>query len=166
MNNEPLKSTFDYLHASVHTEEGWIHPLRDVVQGVTAEEAAWKPAPDVPSIWEIVLHTTPYLEDVLRALRSEAKVQHEDWPAVGEITNAAWAQARNSLVAAIDQLGERLGGLKESELSDAPAGRETARREFLADILVHDAYHAGQIVKLKQLYAARAAAGKEMAGAR
>jgi uncharacterized damage-inducible protein DinB len=163
MSNQPLQTTFQYLHKAVHTEDGWIHPLRDAVKDVAVAEAAWEPATDVASIWEVTAHATPYLYDVLRALRGEEKIAHEDWHEISDTSAGAWTTLRDGLLAGIDELGAEIAKLKEADYSVAPPNRETARWELLIDLSVHDAYHAGQIVKLKQLYAARVPAEKEVA---
>ena len=161
MEKQPLQKTFGYLHQAVHTEDGWIHPLRDAVKDVSAEEAAWKPGADVASIWEVTAHATPYLYDVLRALRSEDRVSHEDWHVIGDTSEKAWFALRDELLSGIDQLGAEIEKLSEADLLVAPQGRERPRWELLTDISVHDAYHAGQIIKLRQLYQARVGSAKE-----
>ena len=163
MSNQPVQKTFDYLFKAVHAEDGWIHPLRDAVQDVTAEEAAYKPAEGVASIWDVVAHATPYLYDVVRALRGDVKKPHEDWQEITDTSANAWAALRDELLAGIDALGSEIGKLSDVDFLVAPPNRETARWEILVDISVHDAYHAGQIVKLKQLYAASKVGAKETA---
>ena len=163
MANQPLQTTLNYLHRSVHTEDGWIHPLRDVVKDVTLEEALYKPSADVASIWEVTAHATPYIYDVLRALRGEDQVKHEDWSSIKDSSPSAWTLVKNELLAGIDALGAEVGKLSDADFLVAPPNRETPRWELLVDIAVHDAYHAGQIVKLRQLYLARVAV-KEAAG--
>jgi uncharacterized damage-inducible protein DinB len=163
MEKQPQQATFEYMYRAVHTEDGWIHPLKDVVKDVEADEAKWKPAAEVASIWEVVAHTTPYLYDVLRALRGEEKVKHEDWHALSDTSDSAWKKLRTELISGIERLGEEIAELKEADYSVAPPKRETPRWELLVDLHVHDAYHAGQLVKLRQLYAAQVGA-KEVAG--
>ena len=163
MKDEALTTTFTYLHKAVHTEDGWIHPLKDAVADVTVQQALFKPAPDVASIWEVTAHATPYLYDVLRALRGEERVQHEDWHDLSDTSEKAWLTLRGELIAGIDALGEEISKLKEADYLVAPPNRKTARWELLVDIAVHDAYHAGQIIKLKQLYAAAHANAREVA---
>ena len=163
MSSQGFQTTFSYFHKLVHTEEGWIHPLRDVVQDVSADEAAWKPAADVASIWEVTAHATPYIYDVLRALRGEERVKHEDWHSITDLSPSAWALLKNELLKGIEALGAEVEKLSDAELPVAPPNRDTPRWELFVDIGVHDAYHAGQIVKLRQLYAAKVGA-KETAG--
>jgi uncharacterized damage-inducible protein DinB len=162
MSKQPLQTTFEYLHRAVHTEDGWIHPLRDSIKDVGAEEARWKPSPEVASIWDVTAHATPYLYDVLRALRSEDKVEHEDWHSITDESEAAWVRLRSELLSGIDQLGEEIVEIQEADYLVPPQGRKTPRWEMITDIAVHDSYHAGQIVKLRQLYAASHAGMKEV----
>ncbi len=158
MERQPQQATFSYMFKSVHTEDAWIHPLRDVVKEIGADEAKWKPAEGVASIWEVVAHTTPYLYDVLRALRGEDRVSHEDWHEITDWSDSAWKKLRTELISGIDQLGEEIAELKETDYAVAPPKRESPRWEILVDCNVHEAYHAGQIVKLRQLYAAKVGA--------
>ena len=163
MSKQPLQTTFEYMHRAVHTEDGWIHPLRDAIKDVGVDEARWKPAPDVASIWDVTAHATPYLYDLLRALRAEDKVEHEDWHAITDVSEPAWIRLRNELLSGIDQLGEEIAEIQESDFTLPPTGKKTPRWELMTDIAVHDAYHAGQIIKLRQLYAANHAAVEELA---
>ena len=158
MEKGPLQTSFIYLSQAAHIEEGWIHPLRDVVADVDAQTAAWKPAPDVASIFDVVAHSAPYIGDVLHAFRGTERVKHEDWHDLSDTSDAAWQALRRELVSGIDQLQETIGKFSEEDLISPPPGKENPRWEFIADISIHDAYHAGQIVKLKQLYAAKVGA--------
>ncbi len=163
MSNQPLQTTFEHIHRAVHTEDGWIHPLSDAIKEVGVEEARWKPAQDVASIWDVTAHTTPYLYDVVRALRGEDKQEHEDWHSITDDSEAAWVRLRNELLSVIELLGEEIAKIKEADFLVPPHGRKTPRWEMIADIAVHDAYHAGQIMKLRQLYLVNQASVREVA---
>lgn len=153
-----------YVVRAAHTEENWIHPLRDVLGEVTIDEAKWKPASDVASIWEVTAHLTPYLQGTVRRLRDEAVPEIEDWPTVADKSDAAWESLRAQAIGAIDALGEEVAKLDDASL-ERITGRGTPAWESIADIAIHNAYHAGQIVKLRQLCAAAKAAEKEPAHA-
>ena len=61
-----LDSTFD--------KESWYAPLKDAVEGITAEQARWKPSGEAAkSIWENVNHLIYYKE------RLAAKLQGSEW---------------------------------------------------------------------------------------
>jgi len=48
-------------------KEAWQPPLGKVVQGLNAQQAAWRPAPERHSIWQIVRHVTHWKKSVLQA---------------------------------------------------------------------------------------------------
>lgn len=146
----PFTSSAQYIVRASHTEENWITPLRDAVDAVTPEVAAWKPAEGVASIAEIVAHSAPYLRGLVNRLRGEEPPKSEDWPGF----TGDWEQLRSDLKSAIDDLDTEVAKLSDADL-ERNTGRGTPAWEGIADIAIHDAYHAGQIVKLQQLYQAR-----------
>lgn len=143
---EALKTVVSYSLKSVHREDGWIHPLRDVVE-VSEREANWRPAADVASIAEIVAHLEPYVADVVNVLRGEESAKHEDW---GGTQGRSWSESKERLVKTLDALEVEAGKLTEADLAVPAPGRKTPRWEILMDVTIHNAYHAGQIVKLSQ----------------
>lgn len=147
----------DWIHFfdAVHTEDGWISPLLKAVSGVSAEAAAWKPAPSVASIWEVVLHASGWMEDLLADLNGGPNVDVTDWPSIDRADDGAWQGSVRRLRDLVAQLGRQVKGLSVEELYDAPERMGKRRSERLTNIFVHNAYHAGQIVKLRQLYAAQ-----------
>ena len=145
MQNE-LKTVVGYAFKSVHREDGWIHPLCDVVD-VTEEQANWRPAPEVASIAEVVAHLEPYMSDVVQVLRGEEKVDHEDW---GGTQGQSWSALKARLLNTTAELEAEIGKLSEEDLATPAPGKATPRWEILMDIAIHNAYHAGQIVKLTQ----------------
>lgn len=150
MTLTPFMNSARYLVRASHTEENWITPLKDAVQGVSTEEALWTPAEGVSSIAVIVAHSTPYLKGLINRLRGDEPVAAEDWPTV---SGGDWERLRSELLAAIEELDGEVEKLGDQDL-ERNTGRGTPAWEGIADIAIHDAYHAGQIVKLQQLYRA------------
>lgn len=138
-------------------------PLRDLLAGVTAAQAAAHPVPGAHSIWELVLHVAAWKSEVCRRLKgSEPGSPLEgDWPPVGETTEAAWAEARRTLGDAHEGLERALRALSAAEL-ETPVGEQRdritggglTRYTTALGILQHDAYHGGQIALLKRALAA------------
>ena len=134
--------------------------VREVLAGVSAEDAAAHPIPGAHSIWEIVLHLTGGYNLVLRRIRGErASLSSEEaWPPVAEFSAEAWHDCQHNL----DQLNQQL----QSAVRAFPAERlsQELGSEYAAYIQFcgapqHDLYHAGQIVLLKKaLSASRGAA--------
>jgi uncharacterized damage-inducible protein DinB len=135
--------------------------LAENLARVTAEQAASRPLPDAHSIWEIVLHLTGWTREVARRLEGgEPEPPAEgDWPAVGRVSEQAWARARAALgeahaalVAAVEPFPEarwrdRVGGER-----DAPLGTGVSYAAMVTGLLQHDAYHGGQIGLLRKAF--------------
>ncbi|HVT13197.1 MAG TPA: DinB family protein [Fimbriimonadaceae bacterium] len=157
MDQQILTDTLKYGFRISHTEEGWIEPLLDAVNGVDFETAKWKPAPKVASIWEIVAHAIPYTESRLCDFTGATKEEEPDWPEIADPTPEAWAQLQERARKVVSEFQSVLEAASGEEIAGPKPGKKTPRAERLMDIVVHDAYHAGQIVKLKQAYKSRAA---------
>ncbi len=73
--------------------EGWQPSLWMAVQGLTAEQAAWKSSPERHSIWQIIRHVLLWKRSVLQAwagdLPSSAVLSEADWKEVSG-TRAEW----------------------------------------------------------------------------
>lgn len=139
----------------VHTHDGWIEDLPKALRGVKATQAHWKPDADTPSIWEITLHLNQWLEDLIRDLRHEEAPKPEDWPAVGTVSTSAWDGLVQKTMENTKELRGLVSGLTRENLLHPAAGRKTPLFSHLVAILVHDAYHSGQIVKMQQIMKAQ-----------
>ena len=87
--------------------ESWHGPsVREVLEGVSAEDAAAHPIGGAHSIWEIVLHLTGGYRLVLRRVRGErAQLSpEEEWPQVREFSSEAWRNSQHTL----DELNQQL----------------------------------------------------------
>lgn len=143
------------VHDHISTAGHWITPLREALDGVTAAEAAWKPAADERSIWEITLHVTGWTEWAAGFLRGQ-DTEVTDWPPVATGEAAAWEAARARLDAALEAFRAGIAARTPDDLFVAPTPAVTATSRFVGiqSILVHNAYHAGQITKLRERRAA------------
>ena len=153
MDHPLLLDSLKYVFRISHTEEGWISPFLDSVNEVDYEAARWKPSHDVSSIWEIVAHALPYTQGRLAGFTGETFPEEEDWPTIEDQSPSAWAAMQDRVRTVVGQLQSVVDALSEDELLSPRPGKETPRVEGLMDIVVHDAYHAGQIVKLSQVFA-------------
>ena len=72
----------------------WHGPsVREVLDGLTGDQALARPLPNAHNIWEITLHIAAWEDAVRRRLQGE-KVElgeAEDWSRTGETSPAAWA---------------------------------------------------------------------------
>lgn len=151
--NATIKGDWDHFFTIVNEEEGWIVPLLSAVDGVTFEQAFWRPAGKVSSIVDITLHATGWLNATLQNVLGLPEVDNEDWPEPPAPSAEAWSEAVARLKRTIADLSRALHNLSLEELYGVPSGRDSKRSTMITDILVHSAYHAGQIVKLRQTQA-------------
>jgi len=134
--------------------EAWHGPsLREILEGITAGEAAQRPIPDAHSIWEIVLHITVWESVVRRRLAGEVIVElppELDWPRPRDGGEAPWKQALAALVRGNQLLRQAILGLNEERLRDTVPGKNYSMYYMLHGVVQHDLYHAGQIALLKK----------------
>jgi uncharacterized damage-inducible protein DinB len=136
--------------------ESWHGPaVLEVLEGVSAEDAAAHPIAGAHSIWEIVLHMAAGYRLVLRRMRGEEAqlAEGEEWPPVPAPTPEAWRE----LVQTLEKLNQELLGAVRALPSDRllqPMGSEYTAFTQLAGAPQHDLYHAGQVVMLKKALAA------------
>lgn len=155
MLEEKLADAVRYGYRTSHTEEGWIVPLADAVARLDAEAAKWKPGPKVASAWELVAHAIPYPESLLNDLLGDPPMESDDWPPVVDTSPEAWKALQGRVARVTNQLAEVIDGLSADELASPPKGKKTVVARRIMDMAAHDAYHAGQVVKLDQTYRAK-----------
>jgi len=140
----------------------WQPPLSEALDGITAAQAAWKPAPDRHSIWQIVRHLILWKGGVLDAWNGNPpdgqQLTARDWrEAAG--SEADWARDRQTLLAISLELLSRVHALDDAGLSQPIDWYKGRHRQPLAMRVVrtttHDAYHTGQIQYLRALQGAR-----------
>lgn len=150
----------------VHDGQPWHGPSRaQVLADVTAAEAAWRPADDVHTLWEIVLHMRSWTLEVLR--RAEGGVPAEpregDWPAMpAPATEKAWRDTQRSLDDAhatlarfVAEMPDDARAARVKDRPGDPPGHAITQRGMIRSLAEHDVYHTGQLALLKRL--ARAA---------
>lgn len=138
---------------------GGASPLGSL-RGVSAEAAAWKPAPDRHSIWELALHVAYWRYAVRRLLLDEEKGgfprSPSNWPDVPEPADAdAWKEDLALCRAEEKRLLEAVRAVDPDRLDETPPGNDNRTvADLLMGIVMHDTYHTGQIQIMKRLYRA------------
>ena len=130
--------------------------LRGALRGITAEEAAWRPAPGRHNIWENTIHTAYWKYIVRRRLLGEKKgsfpLQGSNWikrPIV--MKENAWRDDLRLLDEMHRSMRKAIALLKPSDLNRRPAGSKFTNASIISGIACHDVYHTGQIQLLKRL---------------
>ncbi len=143
----------DQLRRS-HSGDAWHGPsVMELLDGVTAEQAAAHPVPGGHSIWEIVLHIVTWQSLATAALAGAAIPAWpfpEDWPQVPEPGDSAWRATLSQLENANSALVNTVGALPDARLNEIVPGRDYTVYFMLHGIAQHNLYHAGQIALLKK----------------
>jgi len=130
----------------------WHGPnLWQSLQGVTAEQAAFRPAPKRHNIWEEALHAAYWKYAVRRRLeggrRGSFTLQGSNFfhrPEPGRLNEAAWKADKAIL------LSEH-AALREAMKKALGKTVTLKTRKMLWGVAFHDVYHSGQIRLLRRL---------------
>lgn len=130
----------------------WHGPnLRQALKGVTAKQAAWRPATARHNIWEEALHAAYWKYVVRRRLeggkRGSFVLEGSNFfarPEKGKTTEAAWRADRLILENEHRALVQTI-----AKILKTPAAKKHLK--MLYGIAFHDIYHAGQIRLLRRL---------------
>ncbi|KWX73356.1 hypothetical protein AMQ84_22920 [Paenibacillus riograndensis] len=148
--SDVLLQNWDY----VMDIEDWAPPLSAALEGVTSEQAVWKPQGEAGnSIWETVNHLTYYKERLLIKLKGLPKLpEAESNDATFTVTESgeeAWEQAVAKLKQVHASLREVIEALEEGAYDWGGSGH--APGEEVMSLILHDSYHTGQIVLVRKL---------------
>ena len=129
--------------------------LRGSLRGVTARQAAWRPARGRHNIWELAVHAAYWKYAVLRRLtgakRGSFALEGSNWFARPlQSTEAAWKADLALLERTHRELRAAVAALPAARLRARVQGKRTAAW-LLSGIAAHDLYHAGQIQLIKRL---------------
>ena len=148
----------DHVHTTLYDENWqWQPPLGGALRGLTAAEAAWKPAPARHSIWQIVRHLILWKRAVLQAWNGDppgGEVAAGDWQEAAG-SEADWDRDRQTLLDISAEFLTRAQALDDAGLATRIVWYQSGHTQPLAMRLVrtttHDIYHAGQIMYLRAL---------------
>ncbi len=128
--------------------------LRGSVRGLTADAAAWRPAPGRHNIWEIVVHAAYWKYVVRRSITGEKRgafpLKGSNWFPRDSPDPRAWQEDLRLLTAQHRQLRAVIEALSPSRLPVVARKRFTVAA-LIRGIAAHDLYHAGQVQLLKRL---------------
>ena len=130
----------------------WHGPnLRGSIRGVTARQAAWRPAAGRHSIAEQVLHAAYWKYVVRRKLTGEKRgsfaLPGSNWFVVADgLNKAEWKRMVAILEAEHARLRDAVAAWAARELSG-----KSREFDLILGVAAHDVYHAGQISLLKRL---------------
>jgi len=134
--------------------EAWHGPsVMEVLAGVTAAQAAARPATRAHTIWEIVNHISAWTSVVRRRILGESAAQpiEGDFPEAADASEAAWKDALAEVERNYESLRAELAVLEESRLDQSCSHGQGTCYIHLHGTVQHYLYHAGQIAILKKM---------------
>jgi hypothetical protein len=148
MNRWQVKTLID----EAYTKKTWHGPnLRQAIRGVTAAQAAWRPAPGAHNIWELTLHAAYWKYVIRRKIeggkRGSFALKGSNFftrPEKRNATEAAWRADRELL----EREHRALAATVRKISGTAIPGK---RLRAIYGVAFHDVYHAGQIRLLRRL---------------
>jgi len=136
-------------------KKSWHGPnLRGSIRGVTAAQAAWRPAPGRHNIWELTLHAAYWKYVVRRRITGEKRGSFvlegsNFFERPVEQTETAWKHDVGILVAEHGTLRRAVAQLSAGSREATSKWRSTLH--VIRGAAAHDLYHAGQIRLLRRL---------------
>ncbi len=135
-----------------YEKKTWHGPnLKQAIKGMTAKQAAWRPAPGRHNIWEVTLHAAYWKYAVRRRIdggkRGSFVLKGSNFfsrPEKGKLNEAAWSADKKLL----EREHRALHMTVAKVLRTARAAKLLPQ---LYGVAFHDIYHAGQIRLLRRL---------------
>lgn len=129
--------------------------MTDLLEGITAKQAAMRPINNANTIWQLVQHCVGWRENVLRKMQGENFKSPEDNYLSDPLDTSemAWEELLLRLKSSESGWEAFLLTLSDTYLQEGykPAKNEWTNYEVIIGLLQHDNYHFGQISMLKKL---------------
>lgn len=130
--------------------------LRGSIRGLSARQAAWRPAAGRHNVRELVVHAAYWkyagVRRLTRAARGSFPLKGSNW---FERSDPRDEQGWKSDIALLDRTHKELraavAALPATALRRTPPGSTVSTFALLSGIAAHDLYHAGQIQLIKRL---------------
>ena len=158
MNTE-CQRVANELASNLDGEAWYGESIREILNGVTAEQANARPVSDAHSIWEIVLHVDAWIRLYIEALEGtpipewKSMPKEMDWPPVTATGEDDWKQAVSRLFNNHLEMVERIKSFDDERLESAVPGRTYTFYRLFHGATLHAVYHGGQIALLKKVAA-------------
>jgi uncharacterized damage-inducible protein DinB len=140
-------------HRRAYHGEAWHGPaVFELLEGVTAKQAAARPVKEAHTIWELVLHLASWEKVVRSRFVGEAieATDEIDWPRPGSTTPANWKNVLQSLHEESEALRIVLARTTDERLESKRPGDAGTWYDLAHGQVQHALYHAGQIALLKK----------------
>ncbi|KPB06244.1 DinB family protein [Bacillus sp. CHD6a] len=136
---------------STFNKESWYAPFIHAIEGLTAEHAIWKPSGEATkNIWENVNHLIYYKERLSAKLEGREWTHNLDGDETFYLTDQSIDDKEWMKVVERSENAQRNLRKVLSKISDRGLDQNSLEGKLL-DIMLHDAYHTGQIIQLRKM---------------
>lgn len=145
----PIGAYINDLEQFTTGKNFWQASLLKQIEGLTLEQALYKPSPERHGIWQLVRHIAYWKHWALTYVKDGTKLnaRESNWAPMPEVQNeAAWQEDVDKLKALNDECIRVAASIGEELLSSTEE-----RLVFFRQLLLHDCYHTGQIGFLRAM---------------
>jgi hypothetical protein len=142
------------LERLFHPHEGWEHAsFSSLIEGISSEQALWRPAPNKRCIWELVIHMRSWRSFVNNRLRGlPVPAPYVPWPPLPEAKDEGerlWSTEIENLKRIHSQLVEAVLNLDPAERHPHPDLAHLPHVIAPLGVQIHDSFHLGQVAMLR-----------------
>ncbi|MGK7379576.1 DinB family protein [Planococcus sp. 1R117A] len=138
--------------------DSWFKPLSKALEGITAEQAGWKPNGNSHTIAQIASHLLFYNERWIRRFDGE---MIDDYPETNASTfenlneplEVNWRKLAENIDQSLEKWQQAIKQTSEEKLHSNIPGfpEEAVWWEALSNLCTHNAYHIGQIIYIRKM---------------
>jgi uncharacterized damage-inducible protein DinB len=129
----------------------WHGPaLRELLEGVSEEQAKAHPVANAHSILELVVHARTWMDAAAERMAGSERelTTEEDW---SDVATSSWPAVVEELDRAESRLCDAVARLRPEQLDQPIPGRRYSYYVLVHGVIQHNLYHAGQIGLLKKM---------------
>lgn len=138
-----------------HEGGAWHGPaLGELLEGLSAGQAAARPFEGAHSVWELAAHVEAWERAVLRRLGGDPATIYnteEDWSAPAEASEEAWRAMKARLRETYEALRGAVLELDDERLDEPILPEMSTRYVSLHGAVQHTLYHAGQMALVRKV---------------
>jgi uncharacterized damage-inducible protein DinB len=129
-------------------------PVKQVLQGINAQQAARRISLNTHTIWELVRHMAAWRNFAFQKIAGDKSFDilnsEQDWPSIKSSDESNWQIDLQVLDNRQQQLLQAINTMDDQDLENVVYGREYTFYILLHGIIQHDLYHTGQMALLKK----------------
>ena len=143
--------------AAAYDKNGWFVALKNALNNLTAEQAAWKPENLDNSIWEILAHLNFYNRAYVERFKGidydySTNNNDETFASAASPSEEKWQAEVENFDKIMTELRSLVEAAEDAKFDEPVSATNKARwASLLSQVNLHNAHHGGQIVVIRKL---------------